>query len=1376
MRRFPLRTFIACALSAGVLVTLSTSVPYAAEGERSIADMLKAARRGKATEKAQVLKKIEQGDALYSQKKFEAARKLYQQVEGSDADIGYDKRRHLRKRLEGMDREIEQAQAAAVMDKYDEAVRLYRQGDFQKAKPLFREVRGSGVKLNFLKERELARYLDRIDDDITVAAAKRGAVADALSTLEGQLRPIKDLPGSQLISTDAAARIEACDGLLAKIEDDRSWAGAELLAKLEAQKTVLRGVTQRRQDFISSAQRDAETKYERAESLAKQDQHEEALKLLAEVEKAPPEVAKEWIVKAQELRGEVQEEMAHRDQAKRVRLAKRASLEKRLAEGRKHLESGDYDAARAAFREVAAGGDVLDKQVVALARVLAGEAVRKKEEARQDLSQLREVVSQYYDEGRDLAKAEKYEQAKAKFDAVEKLLTDHPEFDRPDKLATYVRAVQSALDEKARVMAARAADTRSIDETMAKAKGAVDAGKFEDARGMLAELVRRVREEELDMPEAQRSRLEKMVQEANAGWAAQREGTLRQEVAAIEKRRIEAQAKATQEDRARLLLDEALAKEEIRREQHRVEAQHRVSVAKKLIQGAQYAEAIVELEQAAKLDPENVDAQKLLVQTRALMETGVTGIARFTQEVSIEEEVRISQAKLNLANHIADANRLMAQLKYAEAIEKIEYALSIVSYLEKQIDVAADRAMVERLLAKTKALKKEADEHEVAEEKDSARLALEDYARRDQERVREKKSELFTQGWKHIREEDYDQALEVAEKILSIDPEDQSAKILKDKAFEESHAKRLRRLGKQLKREVKRNVEDTLERTIPHSELVTYVDKETWEDVILQRRPAESFPGAEEESAGTLKIKESLTKPVTLDFAETPVTDVVTFLQDFTGVNMILDPNAVEDGGPSITLKVEDMPLEKALGFILQFAQLDYEIRGDALFISDEEGLSDYDLRTYDVRDLLISIQDKESTEFNMAAGGGGAGGGGGGGLSGLGGGSDEEEGLDITERATDLLTLITRIIEPQSWRYVFVSGGGEEGDTEIELDVESEDAKGGLVYREGDLIVVQTPKVHAMIGEMLESLRETKNMQVNIEARFVTVSDTFAERFGVQIDRFISDPALESSDPTDPFAPPRARSLISGPTTGYVFPQFAGNPFLITPTSQASVPQPFIGTETAPGATGLNLRFAYLGSRFVEGFIRAAQESDEGEVLTCPRLTLTNTQRGNLMVATSQPYVASYTATSNIAIPTVNYVFDGIMFDVRPIVSADRRYVFLELAPAISRIIRIEEFVFSTSVGANTTASTVSSTIQQPVTEIQTVAVTVSVPDRGTVLIGGLSARNKSEVSRGVPILSKIPVIKRIFQSDRESLNRNNLLIVVKPTIIIQEEEEAKM
>jgi type II secretory pathway component GspD/PulD (secretin) len=62
--------------------------------------------------------------------------------------------------------------------------------------------------------------------------------------------------------------------------------------------------------------------------------------------------------------------------------------------------------------------------------------------------------------------------------------------------------------------------------------------------------------------------------------------------------------------------------------------------------------------------------------------------------------------------------------------------------------------------------------------------------------------------------------------------------------------------------------------------------------------------------------------------------------------------------------------------------------------------------------------------------------------------------------------------------------------------------------------------------------------------------------------------------------------------------------------------------------------------------------------------------------------------------------------------------------------------------------------------------------------MIGGLGKSSETRTSKGVPILSKIPIIKRLFSSDvidRDIALADNLIILIKPTILIREEEEVR-
>ena len=74
-----------------------------------------------------------------------------------------------------------------------------------------------------------------------------------------------------------------------------------------------------------------------------------------------------------------------------------------------------------------------------------------------------------------------------------------------------------------------------------------------------------------------------------------------------------------------------------------------------------------------------------------------------------------------------------------------------------------------------------------------------------------------------------------------------------------------------------------------------------------------------------------------------------------------------------------------------------------------------------------------------------------------------------------------------------------------------------------------------------------------------------------------------------------------------------------------------------------------------------------------------------------------------------------------------------------------------------------------------QIIKTTVSVPDGGTLLIGGQKWAGEIEVEAGVPILSKIPILKRLYSSRTLVKDEQVLLILVKPQIIIQQESEQR-
>ena len=83
---------------------------------------------------------------------------------------------------------------------------------------------------------------------------------------------------------------------------------------------------------------------------------------------------------------------------------------------------------------------------------------------------------------------------------------------------------------------------------------------------------------------------------------------------------------------------------------------------------------------------------------------------------------------------------------------------------------------------------------------------------------------------------------------------------------------------------------------------------------------------------------------------------------------------------------------------------------------------------------------------------------------------------------------------------------------------------------------------------------------------------------------------------------------------------------------------------------------------------------------------------------------------------------------------------------------------------------------MQLPTFSFVTVTTTVSVPDGGTVLLGGIKRLSEGRNEFGVPILSKIPYINRLFKNVGIGRETQSLMMMVTPRIIIQEEEEENL
>ncbi len=386
------------------------------------------------------------------------------------------------------------------------------------------------------------------------------------------------------------------------------------------------------------------------------------------------------------------------------------------------------------------------------------------------------------------------------------------------------------------------------------------------------------------------------------------------------------------------------------------------------------------------------------------------------------------------------------------------------------------------------------------------------------------------------------------------------------------------------------------------------------------------------------------------------------------------------------------------------------------------------------------------------------------------------------------LIDMITSTVAPTTWDEVGGPGTIQEWRNQLSL------------------VISQTQEVHEEIVDLLEQLRRLQDLQVTIEVRFITLNDNFFERIGVDFDFDINDnidkPFQIFGQPTGqvvgnvPVRNTQDRDLTrsQGVTVG-LQPTGLFSTDLDIPVRQGSfqlaVPQ-FGGFD--PSA-GVQMGFAILSDLEAFFLINAAQGDRRSNVLQAPKVTLFNGQQASVADISQSPFVISvipvvgdFAAAQQPVIVVLN---EGTFLTVQAVVSSDRRYVRLTVVPFFSSIGEVNTFTFagssttteeSSSAGeeddtterANrTTTTSEGTTVQLPTFSLVTVSTTVSVPDGGTVLLGGIKRLSEGRNEFGVPMLNKIPYINRLFKNVGIGRETQSLMMMVTPRIIIPEEEE---
>jgi len=111
-----------------------------------------------------------------------------------------------------------------------------------------------------------------------------------------------------------------------------------------------------------------------------------------------------------------------------------------------------------------------------------------------------------------------------------------------------------------------------------------------------------------------------------------------------------------------------------------------------------------------------------------------------------------------------------------------------------------------------------------------------------------------------------------------------------------------------------------------------------------------------------------------------------------------------------------------------------------------------------------------------------------------------------------------------------------------------------------------------------------------------------------------------------------------------------------------------------------------------------------------------------------------------------------------------------IEVVPLINSAREISLQIIQTNdtleKGVNSTTD-IGGGVQVPKINTQELTTSVIVPDRATILLGGLVTQTDEKSSSGVPFLSTIPLMGNLFKSTSDTTDRQELVVMMQPSVI---------
>ena len=426
-------------------------------------------------------------------------------------------------------------------------------------------------------------------------------------------------------------------------------------------------------------------------------------------------------------------------------------------------------------------------------------------------------------------------------------------------------------------------------------------------------------------------------------------------------------------------------------------------------------------------------------------------------------------------------------------------------------------------------------------------------------------------------------------------------------------------------------------------------------------------------------------EPISVNLKDVDLKDFFRLIHEISGLNVVLDP-AVKG---SLTIVLDEVPWDQALDIVLQNNSLDKQLNGNVLRIATRATLK-----------------------------------------------TEAETQRDLEKAQAEAVTPVT---VPRVLSYAKAA-------TLAPTLKKFLSSRGDILFddRSNQLIIRDIPSVIPIIDNLIRNL-DRKSQQVEIEARVVSASRSFARDIGTQL-------AFATSAGNNIFggnsavgASPIFRTILPGVSTSPALtfgtpptPSGTGAP------APANVQMPLV-TNLGASAPTSGMRYLFTSPNFAIDFmITAAEAKGVGKLLSKPKVITQNNERATVKQGTKIPIQT--TINNTISVQFIDAVLK------------------LEVTPQITA----EGTVFMDVVVENTQIDTGIPRVQGvPALDTQAAETKVTVADGGTVVIGGIIVSTQRTDISQVPLVGSLPLIGHLFKRTAVSTSSQELLFFLTPRII---------